>query len=112
MQTIDGRARLFQDTVVRPDSQGFYWLMNRPEGGMASSGRRYRSLDEITELWAVELGDRTQDQHGEIIPARAIRETGATCLACGRSGDIGGVGMCGPCEARMDDLTFGGNRGY
>ena len=66
------KGRLFQDTVIRIDSLGFPWLMDRPEEGWHSSGLRFRTIHEITAQFAVRLGTPGSDQFSDIIPVIAL----------------------------------------
>lgn len=62
-----GSTRLFQATVIRPDAQGRWWLMNRPDADWAEYGRPYRSLWEIAGLYAIRFVGFGHDEHSALV---------------------------------------------
>lgn len=77
MDTQRQKKRLFCDTVIRilehPGRATEYWLMNRPDQGLASRGVYYPSLDELLADWAITLGARGADTCSLYIYALARR---------------------------------------
>lgn len=67
-----GTSHLFQDTVIRIDSHGKFWLMDRPEEGWASYGKPYDSLRDIVSNYAVHLVGLSRDAHSQMIPVIAL----------------------------------------
>lgn len=67
-----GTTKLFQDTVIRIDERGKFWLMDRPEEGWASYAKPYDSLHQIVSEYAVHLVGLSRDAHSQVIPVIAL----------------------------------------
>jgi hypothetical protein len=63
---VEAPARIFQPTVIRLRA-GYYYLMNTPWGGWASTAYEYTTLDDLLAKWAVLIGRPGRDEHGEYL---------------------------------------------
>jgi hypothetical protein len=55
------RRRLLAPTVIRTDGAGRCWLMSRREGGWASFGYCYESLEALLAEWDVRVTGEGRD---------------------------------------------------
>ena len=67
-QRLAKRPTVFVPTVIRFIGD-HVWLMNRREGGLASTGMRFESLDALRDSWCVRLGEEGEDEHSRYIEA-------------------------------------------
>ena len=68
----DTRLKLLADTVARPHMGGWL-LMNKQEGGLASSAETFAELGSIPKVYQVRLGGSGKDKHGPFV--RVVLET-------------------------------------
>jgi DNA modification methylase len=65
------RLHLFQDTVIRRlPGESDVWLMNRQKRGWGEYGIPFRNEDEVRVFFNVELGEWSQDEHGDFAPVK------------------------------------------
>ena len=67
-----GRGRLFRSTVIRWDTTGHWWLMNRPDAGWEETGRRYPSLFAVASEWSLRFAAVGRDRYSLIITVEPL----------------------------------------